>query len=134
MTARSYRSKMRLSIWLAVAAAAGAGIVAGRVARIGQPGENFWLVYPALLAVMALAFAGTLPWWRKLDDMQKQGHLVSWYWGGLAGGLAAMLGLVAAYGVDSAISQGSLITVMGQAVGFLVAWAIWSARRRGPAE
>jgi len=134
MTARSYRSKMRLAIWLALAATIGAGLAGGKVARLAQPGENFWFVYPALVAVMALAFASTIPWWRKLDDMQKQGHLVSWYWGGMAGGLAVMLALVAANGVDADLSQGSLHTVLGQAVGFVVAWIIWSVRRRGPVE
>ena len=132
MALQTYRSKMRIAVALAVAAAIAAGFVGGRVARVGEPGEHFWLVYPALLAVCALAFAATIPWWRKLDDMQKHWHLVSWYWGGMAGGLAVMMALVAATGVHSDLSKGSLYTVMGEAVAFLVFFAGWSLRHRGP--
>jgi hypothetical protein len=132
MALQTYRSKMRIAVALALAAAVAAGFVGGRVARAGEPGEHFWLVYPALLAVCALAFAATVPWWRKLDDMQKHWHLVSWYWGGMAGGLAVTMALVAATGVHSDLSKGSLYTLMGQAVAFLVFFAGWSLRHRGP--
>ena len=132
MAIQSYRNKLRLAVALAVAAAVGAGLVGGRVARAGEPGEQFWLVYPALLAVCALAFAACIPWWRRLDEMQKNWHLVSWYWGGLAGGLAVMMALVAATGVHSDLSKGALYMAMGQAVAFLIFFAGWSLRHRGP--
>ena len=132
MVVGTYRNRMRLTILLALAAAVGAGIVGSLVIRLGEPGERFWLVYPALLAVCGLAFAACIPWWRKLDDMQKHWHLVSWYWGGMAGGLAVMMALVAATGVHSDLSKGSLYTMLGQAVAFLIFFAGWSLRHRGP--
>lgn len=134
MALQTYRSKMRIAAVLAVAAAVAAGFVGGKVARVGEPGEHFWIVYPALLAVCALAFAATMPWWRKLDDMQRTGQLVSWYWGGLAGALAVMMGLIAATGVRSELSLGALYTVLGQAVGFLLFLAGWRLKHRGPAS
>lgn len=133
MTVNTYRNKMRLAAVLAVAAAVAAGLVGGRLVRVGEPGEHFWIVYPALLAVCALAFAAIMPWWRKLDDMQKTGQLVSWYWGGMAGALAVMLGLVAATGVRSELSLGALYTVLGQTAGYFLFLAGWRLRHRGPA-
>jgi len=129
---RTYRNRMRLSIVLALTATVGAGAIGGQIARYGEPGGNFWLVYAGLLGICAIAFAATIPWWRKLDDMQKHWHLVSWYWGGMAGGLAVMMALVAATGVHSELSKGSLYTLVGQAVAFLVFFAGWSLRHRGP--
>ena len=95
MAVRTYRSRLRLAAWTGVAAAVAAGIVGGRIVRLGEPGEHFWLVFPALLAVVAVAFAALLPWWRRVDDMQKSAHLVSWYWGGMAGGITVLMALVA---------------------------------------
>ena len=133
MAVQSYRNKLRLALAFAVLAAVGAGFVGGRVARAGEPGENFWLVYPALLAVCALAFAASLPWWRKIDDMQKTGQLVSWYWGGMAGGLAVVMALIAATGVRSELSLGALYTLLGQSAGFFLFLAGWRLWHRGPA-
>jgi hypothetical protein len=103
------------------------------VARAGEPGEHFWLVYPALLAVCALAFAASVPWWRKIDDMQKTGQLVSWYWGGMAGGIAVVMALIAATGVRSELSMGALYTLLGQSAGFFLFLVGWRLRHRGPA-
>jgi hypothetical protein len=133
MAVQSYRRRVRVAFGLAAVAAIAAGIIGGRVVRAGAPGENFWLVYSVLLAIFALAFAALLPWWRKLDDMQKSGHLVSYYWGGMGGGLAVMAALVAATGVDSRLSLGALYTVLGQAAGFLLFLAGWRLRRGDPA-
>jgi len=130
---QTYRGRMRIALMLGTAAVIVAGVVSSRVVRASAPGENFWLVYPVLLAICALAFAALLPWWRKLDDMQKTGHLSSHYWGGMAGGLAVMLALVAATGRHSDLSLGALYTVLGQAVGFLAFLALWHLRRGDPA-
>jgi hypothetical protein len=132
MFVQTYRNKIRLAAALAVIAAIGAGLVGGRIVRLDAPGEHFWLVYPALLVVCALAFVAMLPWWRKIDDMQRTGHLVSWHWGGLAGTLAVMMALVAATGTRSDLSLGSLYTLLGQAGGYFVFLAVWRLQRRGP--
>lgn len=134
MSVQSYRCRIRVAFVLGVAALVAAALIAASVMRAVAPGENFWLVYPALLAVCALAFAALLPWWRRIDDMQKTGHLVSYYWGGLGGGLAVALALVAATGRHSELSLGALYTILGQAAGFLAFLAVWHLRRGGPAE
>ena len=127
----SYRNRVRLAAALAVVAAVAAGFAGGRIVRLGEPGEDFWLVFPALLAICALGFAASLPWWRRLDDMQKAGHLVSWYWGGMGGGIATIMALCAATGVHSALSKGAMYVVIGQAVAFVLFLAGWRLRHRG---
>lgn len=77
MVAQSYRSKLRFAGWLAGAGAIAAGLITGRIVRAGAPGEHFWIVFPLLLLVCALAFAACLPWWRRMDDMHRTGHLSS---------------------------------------------------------
>lgn len=134
MAGQTYSGRMRIAFAFGTAAVIGAGFVGSRVVGAVEPGGDFWLVYPALLAIGALAFAALVPWWRKVDDMQRTGHLVSWYWGGMAGGLAVMLALVAASGRHSDLSLGALYTVLGQAVGFMLFFAGWRLRRSGPTE
>jgi hypothetical protein len=131
---QTYSSKVRLAALLAIMGAVAAAFVGGRIIRIDQPGEHFWLVYPALLALCAIALAASLPWWRRLDDMQRTGHLASLYWGGQAGMLAVMMALIAATGPRSELSRGSLLTVVGIGAGYLVFLAGWRLRQRGPEE
>jgi uncharacterized membrane protein len=132
--ARSYKSKMTLLAVAALSVAVLAGAVGSLVVRYSEPGENFWLVYPALLAVFGLAFAAVMPWWRRLDDLQKEGQLVSWYWGGQIGAVVVLMALVAANGAHSDFARGGAAVFMGEAMFFGAAWLIWRWRSRGPAE
>jgi hypothetical protein len=128
----TYRNKIRAATALALAVALAGGIIGSMLVRLVPPGEHFWLVYIGLLAICALALAACIPWWRKLDDMQKAGHMVSWYWGGLAGALAVVMALVAATGVHSDLSKGALFMVIGQTLAFLLVLSGWSWWHRGP--
>lgn len=127
----TYRNKLRALAAVALVAALAAGIVGGRVARVWHPGEHFWLVYPVLLLLSGLALIATLPWWRRLDDMQRSSHLVSWYWGGLAGGFATIMGVVAATGPRSDFSLGGFYMMLGQAAAYFLCLGIWRLRYRG---
>ena len=132
--ARTYKSKMWLFAGAAFVAFTAVGLINGRIVRLGPPGENFWLVFPAMLAFFVLAFAATIPWWRRLDDVQKSGHLVSWYWGGQIGAVIVLMALGAGTGVDSDYSRGGVAVFLGEGVAFLVAWLIWRYRMRGSPE
>ena len=129
-----YRTRLRRATWLAfgipLVAAAGASVVLRSIA----PGDYFWPVLTMLWAVCALALWACVPWWKRLDDMQKQGHMLGWYWGGLGGGILALMWLVAAVGVRGELARGGLIVLMGQLVGFLLFWIVWARRRSGPSS
>src|SRR5690606_13489808 len=131
MALRTYRGRLRAAGLLALAATLAVGVVAGRIVRLGPPGENFWLVFPALVAICALVFAACMPWWRTLDHMQREGHLVSWYWGGLGGATVVLMALVAASGVNGQLSRGAMYLFLGQAAGFFAYWLVWQWAHRG---
>lgn len=130
----TYSSRLRSAALLALLAGVVAGVIGGQLIERGKPGEQFWLLFPALLGLWGLALAAGLPWWRRLDDVQRAGHLTACYWGGQAGMLAAVLGLVAATGPRSELSLGALFTVVGVAAGYLLFYAGWRLRQRGPEE
>ena len=129
--ARTYEGKLRLASMLAVAGATAAGVIGGRIARLGEPGEHFWLVFPLLLGAGALALSAMVPWWRRVDDVQKSVHLASWFWGGMAGGIAVLMALVASVGVRGDLAEGAGLALVGQAVGFLVVLGIARLRQPG---
>ncbi|MEO7553730.1 MAG: hypothetical protein ABIT10_08020 [Alteraurantiacibacter sp.] len=95
------------------------------------PGEHFWWVLAGILLVFAVSFAAAVPWWRTMDDMQKHGHMISWYWGGMAGGSAMFAWLVAGAGAQSDAVKGAVALLLAQVVGFLIFWAVWMWLRRG---
>jgi len=134
MSQPSYSTRLRRATWLAFGVAPAAGITMAFVLRRVAPGEHFWLVFGGLIAICALAMWACIPWWNRLDDMQRQYHTVSWYWGGLAGGIFALMALIAATGAQSPQSMGGLSVLIGQTIAFLGFWAIWAWRRRGTAE
>ena len=129
---RTYEGKLRLATMVGLLGAVAVGLIAGRVARLGAPGENFWLTFPLLLVVGALALLGLLPWWRRVDDVQKSVHLASWYWGGMAGGIVALMGAVAAVGPRGELAKGAGLVLVAQAVCFLLVLAIYRLRLRQP--
>jgi hypothetical protein len=129
--AKSYETRLRTANLIAVLGATAAGLAGGRLARLGEPGENFWLVFPLLLLAGALALAAVVPWWRRVDDVQKAVHLSSWYWGGTAGGIAVLMGLVAATGIESELAQGAGVMFLGQAAGTVAVYGVARWRQRG---
>jgi hypothetical protein len=134
MSGATYKSRLRRATWLAFGGAVIAGLIVGRIARSSAPGENFWLIFPLLLLVGALALLGTWPWWRRIDDIQKNGHMLSWYWGSTVGAVILLMWVIAATGVNSDVTKGATAMFMAQGLGFLVVFGSWSWRGRGAAE
>ncbi len=131
---RTYRSRMIMLFGLGLGAAIATSLVSGRIVRLGPPGEDFWLVYLALLTPFAVMFAAMMPWWRRLDDVQKSGQTISWWWGGQIGGVVVLMALVAATGPHSDFARGGIAMFLGEAAGFTIYWLIWRFRLRGPVE
>lgn len=79
---QSYRSVRMVAITLAIVLAALAAKAGLRAAGIDDGG---WVALGFILVGFAAVFALALPFWKGLDDFQRQGHAVSVCWGSLAG-------------------------------------------------
>lgn len=119
---------------LAFGVAAIVGVVIGRTVPSSGGVENPALVLPILLVVGSLALAGAWPWWNKTDDLQKQGQLISWWWGGTIGALFMLITLVVMTGRHSDMSLGAAYLFLAEFAGMAVAWLVWKLRGRGQAE
>lgn len=128
----------RTQYWLLCALAFGAAALAGVVIGLVVPAETGStqpaILFPVLLGVCGLVMAAAWLWWKKTDDVQQQGQLISWYWGGTFGALAMMVYLVVFFGRHSDISLGATYLFFAQGAGFLVVWLVWRLRGRGEAE
>jgi hypothetical protein len=134
MATTSYARRVRKATWLAFIAPLALALPASYLLRFVAPGEQFWPVLIAGLAVVAATLWACVPWWRAMDDMQKHGQVLSWYWGGMAGGLVMLIWLIAAQGLRSDAAGGAVALFVGRAVGFGLFWAVWMWRRRGTGE
>jgi hypothetical protein len=136
MNQTNYSSKLRRVTWLSFLLPLAVTVPLALLYKSTQPGpgEHFWLVLGGVLFLFAVTFAAALPWWRMMDDMQRQGHMISWYWGGLGGGTIMLGWLVAGAGGQSDAVKGAIALLAAQCVGFMVFWAVWMWRRRGTGE
>ena len=99
MSQASYTRRLRKTTLLAFLLPIAIALPTSYLLRYVVPGENFWAVLIAGLLVIVATFWACIPWWRTMDDMQRHGHMISWYWGGMAGGLVALIWLIAALGM-----------------------------------
>jgi hypothetical protein len=81
----TYRKKFWLFGALSLAATLVAGALFGQFIPLGRGSAQPHLVFPLMLALYVPVLALGWLWWKKTDDLQQQGQLVSWYWGGTAG-------------------------------------------------
>jgi len=128
-TARFKRYLVALTLSLLLAT--GVGIVAGFVIKLGQEfiPSQAWIVLVPILAVFGIL--ACLPWWRSLDEMQRETQLTSWFWGGSFGILA---GIFVAYVIGRThqfLVLGALVVVAAQVVSYGICWvALRFIRRR----
>jgi len=130
----SHRMKYWLFCAMAFAAAAAAGIVIGATVPAAGAGDNAALLFLLLLGVCGLVMAAGWLWWKRTDDLQQQGQLISWYWGGNFGALAMLVYLAVFFGRHSDISLGAIYLFFAQFVGFAGVWLVWRLRGRGQSE
>lgn len=134
MSKLSYTWRMRLLALLGIISTIAVGLAAGTISRLGEPGEHFWIIFPALLVLATILAAGVMVWWRAIDDVQRAGQVNSWYLGGCAGALVFFLYLVAERAQHSEYGQGAFAMFMTQCAGFAMMWVIWKLRGMGRAE
>lgn len=131
MSQNNYSRRLRNATWLAFLVPLAVMVPMSLMLRSVAPGEHFWLVLAGGLFVIGTTLWASMPWWRTMDDMQKQGQMLAWYWGGVGCGAAALMWLIAALGVDSDQFKGAMFVLIGQLIGFFAFWAVWMWRKRG---
>ena len=130
----SYRAKLGWLLVLAIAGSFAFNLGVWKLVSLGGLSGNFWITFPLFLLGFGAIFAFCMPYWRRLDDVQKQGQLTSWYWGGMAGAVLMLAWLVAMGAHRSEFGMGAGIMLLVQTTGFAVAWGVWGLRGRGQAE
>ena len=84
----------------------------------------------------ALVLAAGQPWWRRIDEMEREEHTNAWYEGSILGALLAllwMLGLTAHTGAHRELALGGGLVFIAQGLVYLVFWAIRRLSRRSRA-
>ncbi len=130
----TYRTKFWLLGGLSLVAAVVVGVVFGQFIPHGGGSSQPQLVFPFMLALYAPVLVIVWLWWKKTDDLQQQGQLVSWYWGGSCGALALLTYVITFFGRESDITRGAVYMAGAQIVGFVLVWLVWLVRGRGQAE
>lgn len=134
MASNSHDSRVRKYFVLGFGVAIAAGLVLGIYLPANAGSAPAWLVFPVLLVLMGGVMLAGLPWWRALDDVQRQGQTHSWYWGSMLAGLCVIMWLIATTGRHSDMSLGAAYLFIAQGIGFALVWTIWRLRGRGASE
>lgn len=131
-------SGYRKRIWqaLAVQAAGALAAVAIILPLVRQaPRLPLALVMIGLMFAGALLLAAGQPWWRRIDEMEREEHAIAWYEGSIPGALVVLmgvLGLTAHTGAHRELALGAAVCFIGQGLFYLVFFAIRRrARTRG---
>lgn len=129
----SNRQKKHLAAWaIMLTAGVALGLLIVQVATNGSalltPSVTF-----ALLFILSVAcFMSAVPWWRALDEMQKDAQLTAWYWGGSVGLMFGVMCTVVIGGPGSDLVKGAMIVMCTTAVTFFVFLLGWRVlHRRG---
>jgi uncharacterized membrane protein YhaH (DUF805 family) len=130
----TYRKKFWFWTAASFAAAALAGAILGKALPSAGGVGNPALILPfAFVLIVIVGFFAEMVW-RRTDDVQKQGQLISWWRGGMLGALLMLVGLAVMTGRHSDMSLGALYLFLAQFVGFAIGWVVWKLHGRGTAE
>jgi hypothetical protein len=114
---------------LSVFAAAGGGLLIGLL-----PGYQAPVLSGAMsVAVLIGVFLAMLPRWRRLDHMQRDSRLSSWYWGGSFGAAAGLVLALLFTGARSPFFAGAAMIWLLQFTGYAVARLWWWRAHRADA-
>ncbi len=91
-------------------------------------GDNAWLSFGVFITLGTAVWSINLLWWRSLDDVHRQGQASSWYWGGLYGGFAFLIWLIASDGHDTSYGAGAFHMLVVQLVLGGMLYGIWKWR------
>lgn len=130
----THRKKFWLFALLTLVVASIAGVIIAKAIPSSGGVDDPVLVLPAMLAVTCIAMFANWLWWKRTDDLQQQGQLISWFWGGPIGGVSLLITLGVLFGRHSEIAMGAAYALLAQGAGALLVWLVWKFRGRGFAE
>lgn len=122
-------------IWKALAVqAAGAAAGAAAIVVLGARARQLPLgvVLSGFILAGVLILAAGQPWWRQIDEMEREEHAIAWYEGSIPGAsiaLLGMLGVSAHFRAHWEMAEGAAICFAAQALVYFVFFAIRRASR-----
>lgn len=125
---QSRRTVVMAAVTLALAATA---VIAKAALRAFDIDDEGWVALGFVLLAFSAVFVLGVQFWRGLDDMQRQGHAVSWYWGSV-GGLAVTACLIVVTGKSHSEFTLGVATLMVMQLGCsLILYGFWWLKGRG---
>lgn len=122
---QSQRAITMASVVLALA------LIAMLAKRVWGEEDGGWMALGFVVFGFSAVFLLGSWFWRSLDDLQRQGHAFSWYWGSLAG-LAATACIIAEAGFARSEFTLGVATLMVMQLGFsMILYAFWWLKGRG---
>lgn len=93
--------------------------------------DDGWLAIGFMVVGFFAVFVAGSRFWKGLDDMQRQGHATSWYWGSI-GGLAVTALIISVTGLaKSEFTLGAATLMVMQLACSLILYAFWWLKGRG---
>jgi len=123
--------RVRAAFALHLASAAALALAAAGLILVGHDKLPDWLVILALALLTAGYCYSGLPWWRRLDHMERDSWLLAWFWGGGFGGATALLATMVLTGIDSDWFKGALLVMGAQSTGHSLFQVAWRRLHRG---
>ena len=130
----SYRTKFWLLAGLTLGLAVITGVAMGAAIPVTDGVANPVLMLSLFFGLIAVIALFNWLWWKRTDELQQQGQLVSWWWGANIVGLPFVVSLMVLTGRHSDLALGAQYLLLAQCSGFAVVWLVWKFRGRGPAE
>jgi len=104
------------------------GLFMSYASRTDLFGGNVWLSFGVFIALGSAVWSINILWWCNLDDVHKQGQLTSWYWGGMFGGFAFLIWLIANNGHHTPYSTGAFHMFLVQLALGVLLYGVWKWR------
>ena len=128
------RNKRYLAGWgIMLLAGGGIGIALRTLVDLGTDRVSPSVMIAFMVPLAATAIAACLPWWRALDEMQKDAQLAGWYWGGTSGAILGVAVAIVLGGVHSDLFRGVLLMGGSQLACFVLCWIGWRVCHRARA-
>lgn len=125
------QSRRTVSMAISILALAVVAVAMKTAFRAWGVDDGGWLAIGFIVVGFSAVFLVGSRLWKGLDDMQRQGHATSWYWGSI-GGLAVTALIISVTGLaKSEFTLGVATLMVMQLACSLILYAFWWLKGRG---